>query len=86
MVASMFGGVNIEEVFKSSPDSIYTDPIDITKGTLYTCSTWTPAHLCISVAGFHLGCVIWNSPMDHSIHVFQSPCKVVIKYPRFVGG
>eukprot|EP00731_Ephydatia_muelleri_P030062 Em0021g585a len=32
MVASMFGGVNIEEVFKSSPDSIYTDPIDITKG------------------------------------------------------
>ena len=30
----MFGGVNIEEVFKSSPDSIYTDPIDITKGSL----------------------------------------------------
>ena len=29
----MFGGVNIEEVFKSSPDSIYTDPIDITKGS-----------------------------------------------------
>ena len=34
MVASMFGGVNIEEVFKSSPDSIYTDPIDITKGSI----------------------------------------------------
>lgn len=40
MVASMFGGVNIEEVFKSSPDSIYTDPIDITKGSL-------PSAVCV---------------------------------------
>lgn len=54
MVASMFGGVNIEEVFKSSPDSIYTDPIDITTGSVG--ALWHVQYLdtCISVAVFHL--------------------------------
>ena len=33
MVASPFGGVNIEEVAKESPSQIFKDPVDITSGT-----------------------------------------------------
>ena len=34
MVASPFGGVNIEEVAKESPSQIFKDPVDITSGTI----------------------------------------------------
>lgn len=34
MVASPYGGVNIEEVAKTSPSYIYKDAVDITTGGL----------------------------------------------------
>ncbi len=33
MVASPFGGVNIEEIARDSPSQIFKDPVDITSGT-----------------------------------------------------
>ena len=33
MIASQYGGVNIEEIAKTNPAAIIKEPVDITKGT-----------------------------------------------------
>ena len=33
MVASQYGGVNIEEIAKTNPTAIFKEPVDITQGT-----------------------------------------------------
>lgn len=38
MVASPYGGVNIEEVAKTSPSYIYKDAVDITTGMCHLLS------------------------------------------------
>ena len=35
MVASQYGGVNIEEIAKTNPTAIFKEPVDITQGTSY---------------------------------------------------
>ena len=35
MVASQYGGVNIEEIAKTNPTAIFKEPVDITQGTPY---------------------------------------------------
>ncbi len=42
MVASPFGGVNIEEIARDSPSQIFKDPVDITSGT--QCKQTRPHH------------------------------------------
>ena len=37
MVASPFGGVNIEEVARDSPSRIFKDAVDITSGEIVYC-------------------------------------------------
>ena len=35
MIASPYGGVNIEEIAKTNPSAIRKEPVDITQGTVH---------------------------------------------------
>ena len=35
MIASPYGGVNIEEIARTNPSAIIKEPVDITQGTIH---------------------------------------------------
>ena len=55
MIASPYGGVNIEEIAKTNPSAILKEPVDITEGT----------HIHIHV---HVTCTN-TCTVNHNLHV-----------------
>ena len=47
MIASPYGGVNIEEIANTNPSAIRKEPVDITTGITHVCIFCEYACICI---------------------------------------